>query len=124
MTVALGMKDKAEKETSSFKDEIATLKSQLKSSKRRIQQLRLSESQIPGIKAEFDREQASFQQELTSLKRLLEAAQEQLSKEVQIRRKTENEIFLAKKGTYERVWTDAILCVCLVLANGVYNICV
>lgn len=101
------MKKKADIKYSSLQEEgvklqneIATLRSQLKASKKRIQKLELSETQFAETKADLEREQASYQSELENLNKMLETTQAQLTREMEIRHRTERDIITAKTGMF------------------------
>ena len=95
-----------------LQNEIATLRAQLKAAKKRIQKLELSETQFAEMKADFDREQASYQSELENLNKMLETTQAQLTREMEIRHRTERDIITAKTGTF--VWSGVSLCLMVV----------
>ena len=99
-----------EEHAAKLQSEIASLKSQLKTSKKRIHQLQMTEAQIPEMKADFDREKATYQSELSGLKRLLESTQAQLRREVELRHKAEHATIKAKQGTLH-----SLVCVCCLL---------
>ena len=78
--------------------EVGSLRTQLKVSKRRVQQLEMTESQLPEMKAEFNREQASYQSEVEGMNKLLETTRDQLRREVELRHKAEQTITFSKHG--------------------------
>ena len=87
----------------------------MKASKKRVQKLEISETQFEEIKADFTREQATFQSEMDNLNKVLETAQTQLTREMEIRHRTERDIITAKQGT--TVLTDVSECLMIFLPN-------
>ena len=78
--------------------ELGSLRSQLKTAKRRARELELNESQIPTLRAEFDREQSSMQGELSALRRQLEETQDQLRRVSELRMKADQATSRARQG--------------------------
>ena len=97
------MSDKAEaklkEESAKFNSETEALRSQLKALKRRVQQLQELESKVPEMREEFDRERVALQGELNHSKASLEASEIKAKRELEQRRKAEQDCVRYKKGT-------------------------
>ena len=97
------MNDKAEtklkEESAKFNSEAESLRSQLKALKKRIQQLQEIEAQVPEMKREFDRERVKLQGNLDQSNVSLEASEQRVKRELEQRRKAEQDCLRYKKGT-------------------------